>query len=152
MMPSSRSLLAAAAQSRQYCGAAKWAYEYWLSLNEGLVMLRSFEERERAAELIYVHSEEMRFANHIAGIRAVAAFAVRMLGLDGMTSEAYAQALIAARIEGLRPDALLERVQADLAANGVEVSLAELRAELDRASAQRNAADGRMPDLTPARN
>jgi hypothetical protein len=75
-----------------------------------------------------------------------------MLGLDGMTSEAYAQALIAARIEGLRPDALLERVQADLAANGVEVSLAELRAELDRASAQRNAADGRMPDLTPARN
>jgi hypothetical protein len=113
-------------------------------------MLRSFEERERAAELIYIHGEEMRFVNHIAGIRAVAAFAIRMLGLDGMTSEAYAQALIAARIEGLKPDALLKRVQADLAADGVEVTPAELKAELDRTSAQRSFADSRMPDLAPA--
>jgi hypothetical protein len=111
-------------------------------------MLRSFEERERAAEFVYIHGEEMRFANHISGIRAVAAFAIRLLGLDGMTSEAYAQTLIAARIDGLKPDALLERVQADLAANGVEVTLAELRAELDRTSAQRSFVDSRMPNLT----
>jgi hypothetical protein len=113
-------------------------------------MLRPFEERERAAEFIYIHGEEMRFVNHISGIRAVAAFAIRMLGLDGMTSEAYAQTLIAARIDGLKPDALLERVQADLAANGVEVTLAELRAELDRTSAQRSFVDSRMPDRAPA--
>ena len=115
-------------------------------------MLRSFEERERAAELIYIHGEEMRFINHIAGIRAVADLAIRLLGLDGMTSEAYAQALIAARIEGLKPAALLERVQADLAANGVEVPLAELEAEMVRTSAQRSFVDGRIAIPTPPRN
>ncbi|WP_457104351.1 ATPase inhibitor subunit zeta [Methylobacterium sp. P5_C11] len=113
-------------------------------------MLRSFEERERAAELIYMHGEEMRFTNHIAAIRAVADLAIRMLGLDGLTSEAYAQALIAARIEGLKPAALLERVQADLAANGVEVSLAELEAEMARISAHRSVVDGQMRNFAPA--
>jgi hypothetical protein len=113
-------------------------------------MLRSFEERERAAELIYVHGEEMRFTNHIAGIRAVADLAIRMLGLDGLTSEAYAQALIAARIEGLKPAALLERVQADLAANGVEVPLAELEDEMARMSAHRSVVDGQMGNFAPA--
>ncbi len=113
-------------------------------------MLRSFEDRERAAEFIYIHGEEMRFVNHISGIRAVAGLAILMLGLDGMTSEAYAQTLIAARIDGLKPDALLERVKADLAANGVEVTLAELRAELDRTSAQHSFVDSRMPDRAPA--
>ncbi|MCJ2050195.1 ATPase inhibitor subunit zeta [Methylobacterium sp. J-070] len=93
-------------------------------------MLRSFEDRERAAELIYIHGEEMRFASQIAGIRAVATFAVRLLGLDGKTAEDYAQALIASRIEGLKLDAVLERVRADLAANGIEVSVAELQAEM----------------------
>jgi len=113
-------------------------------------MLRSFEERERAAELIYIHGEEMRFTSHIAGIRAVADLAIRMLGLDGMTSKTYADALIAARIEGSKPAALLERVQADLAANGVEVSLAELQAEMARTSAQSSAVDGRMSRSAPA--
>ena len=101
-------------------------------------MLRSFEERERAAELKYIHDEEMRFKAHISAIRSVAALAVRKLGLDEVTAGAYAQALIAARIDGLKPDALLERVQADLAANGVEVPLAELQAEIARISAQRS--------------
>ncbi|GJE11075.1 ATPase inhibitor subunit zeta [Methylobacterium longum] len=113
-------------------------------------MLRSFEERERAAELIYIHGEEMRFTNHIAGIRAVADLAIRMLGLDGMTSEAYAQALIAARIEGLKPTALLERVQADLAANGVEVPLADLEAEMVQTSAQHSVVGGRMSNFAAA--
>ncbi|MGE8130898.1 ATPase inhibitor subunit zeta [Methylobacterium sp. NPDC080182] len=115
-------------------------------------MLRSFEERERAAELIYIHGEEMRFTSHIAGIRAVAELAIRLLGLDGMTSEAYARALIAARIEGLKPAALLERVRADLAANGVEVPLADLEAEMVQTSAQRSFADGRMASPTSPHN
>ena len=112
-------------------------------------MLRSFEERERTAELIYIHGEEMRFKNHIAGIRAVAGLAVRRMGLDEATSEAYAQALIAARIEGLQPDALLERIQYDLAANGVEVALEELQAELNRISAQRSFGGTRMSGFPP---
>lgn len=117
-------------------------------------MLKSFEERERAAELIYVHGEELRFTNHLAGIRAVASFAIARLGLDGVTSEAYAQALISTRIEGLKPEALLERVQADLAANGVDVPIAELQAEMARNSARRGLGDERaynfIPDQRPS--
>lgn len=106
-------------------------------------MLKAFEERERAAELLFVRGEEMRFAAHCYAVRSLAAYAMRKLGVDGQTSEAYARALIATLIEGVADDeALITRVQADLAANGVDVPLAELRIELMRSTAQTAGAAG----------
>jgi hypothetical protein len=84
-------------------------------------MLKAFEDRERAAEYLFARSEEARFAAHCAGIRALAAFAMAKLGVDGRTAEAYARALIAAMIEGLQDADLIERVRTDLSANGIEI-------------------------------
>ena len=91
-------------------------------------MLRSFEERERAEELLFVIGEERRFLNRRAGAKALADFAIRKLGCDGRTGCAYADVLIDAMIHGASNEALLERVRADLAANLADFSLEELRA------------------------
>ncbi|MDN3626002.1 DUF1476 domain-containing protein [Methylobacterium isbiliense] len=99
-------------------------------------MIKAFEERERAAELLFARYEEARFAAHCYAVRALAAYAVRQLGVNDQTSEAYARVLIAAMIGGVDDEALLARVQADLAANGVDVSLTDLRDEMRRSTAQ----------------
>ncbi|MFE1598899.1 DUF1476 domain-containing protein [Methylobacterium sp. ID0610] len=108
-------------------------------------MLKVFEERERAAEFLFVRAEEMRFAAHCYAVRSLASYAMSKLGVDGQTSEAYARVLIADMIGNMGDDdALLERVQADLSANGVHVSLAELRVEMMRSTARTAGATGLM--------
>ncbi|KAB1072758.1 DUF1476 domain-containing protein [Methylobacterium planeticum] len=99
-------------------------------------MGRLFEERERAAELMFARDEEARFIARCRRMRGLASFVADKLGVDGQTAEAYAVELIGALVQGMKDDALLLRVQADLAANGVSESLPTLRAALDRATAQ----------------
>ena len=99
-------------------------------------MGRLFEERERAAELMFARDEEARFIARCRRMRKMAAFVAEKLGVDAQTAEAYAVELIGALVQGMKDETLLERVQADLAANGVAESLPALRAELDRATAQ----------------
>ncbi|AWN38271.1 ATPase inhibitor subunit zeta [Methylobacterium radiodurans] len=107
-------------------------------------MLKAFEDRERAAETLFARTEEARFAAHCGGIRVLAAFAMAKLGVDGRTAEAYARVLIAAMIEGQRDADLVERVRADLRANGIEVAPEELQSVMLRAAASQ---DG--PALVP---
>lgn len=109
-------------------------------------MLKAFEDRERAAEYLFARTEEARFAAHCGGIRALAIFAMAKLGVDGRTAEAYARVLIAAMIEGQHDEDLIERVQADLRANGIDVPAGELRGVMLRATA---AQDGPPPETTP---
>ncbi|CAO4155658.1 ATPase inhibitor subunit zeta [Methylorubrum extorquens] len=90
-------------------------------------MLRSFEERERAEELLFVIGEKQRFLSRRASAQALAYFAVRKLGCDDQTSRAYAEVLIDAMVHGASDESLLERVQADLSANLADFSLEELR-------------------------
>ncbi|AWI90997.1 hypothetical protein C0214_23950 [Methylobacterium sp. DM1] len=91
-------------------------------------MLKSFEERERAQELLYVVGEQRRFLNRRAGAQALADFAIRKLGCDGQTSRDYADVLIDAMVHGASNEDLLERVRTDLAANVADFSVEELRA------------------------
>lgn len=99
-------------------------------------MARLFEERERAAELLFARAEEVRFLAHCHGIQSLAAFATNKLGFDAAAANAYADVLVTALLQGMKDEPLIERVRADLAANGQIVSVAELRAELARSSAQ----------------
>ena len=99
-------------------------------------MAKFFEERERAAELLFVRAEEARFIARCRGIRALAAYTAGKLGVDDHSAEAYAQELLGASVNGMSDQALLERVRADLEANRVIVNVTELRAELTRSTAQ----------------
>ncbi|MER2268689.1 ATPase inhibitor subunit zeta [Methylobacterium oxalidis] len=99
-------------------------------------MARLFEERERAAEMIFARDEEARFVARCRRMRGLAWYAADKLGVDARAAEAYAAELIASLVQGVKDEDLLERIRADLAANGVEESLGTLRAELSRLGAQ----------------
>lgn len=113
-------------------------------------MLKAFEDRERAAEYLFARTEEARFAAHCASVRALAIFAMARLGVDGQTAEAYARVLIAAMIEGQQDADLIERVRADLAANGIAVAHGELQAVMLRAGAIQEAPSA-VPPPEPIR-
>ncbi|KQP94664.1 MULTISPECIES: ATPase inhibitor subunit zeta [unclassified Methylobacterium] len=95
-------------------------------------MSRLFEERERAAEMRFVRSEEARFLAHCQGVKSLAAYAAELLGVDRLSSDAYADELMASVIQGARSQALVERVQADLRANGVSAEIGILAQQLCR--------------------
>ncbi len=99
-------------------------------------MSKIFEERERAAELLFVRAEEAQFMSYCQGVRSLAVYAMNKIGVDGHSAEAYAQELLSGFVQGLRKDALVARVRADLQANGVEVDIVDLQRELDRHAAQ----------------
>lgn len=99
-------------------------------------MARIFEERERAAELLFVRAEEAQFISYCQAVRSLAVYAIDKIGVDGHSAEAYAQELLSGFVQGLRKDALVERVRADLEANGVIVDAADLHRELNRYVAQ----------------
>ncbi|WP_336489508.1 DUF1476 domain-containing protein [Methylobacterium nigriterrae] len=99
-------------------------------------MGRLFEERERAAELLFARDEEARFIARCRRMRGLAGYVAEKLGVDAQTAEAYAVDLIACVVQGMKDEALIERVQADLAANGVVESAADLRVELARVTAK----------------
>lgn len=93
-------------------------------------MTRLFEERERAAELIFAHAEEVRFLSHRRGITSLAQWASERMGADAAATEAYAQALVAAMVEGATDEALIEQVRGDLEARGIAEPTERLRALL----------------------
>jgi hypothetical protein len=99
-------------------------------------MSKMFEERERAAEMLFVRAEEARFMIHCQGVRSLAAYAAEKLGIDEHGANAYAQELLSAAVQGTKDRDLIERVRTDLAAGGVIVDPGRLRRELNRPAAQ----------------
>lgn len=100
-------------------------------------MSRFFEERERAAEMLFVRGEEARFRLHAQGVRSLAAYAAQVLGTDQRSAEAYGEELMASVIQGTKDDALVDRVRADLEANGVAIDHGVLAQHLKQAPAPR---------------
>lgn len=97
-------------------------------------MPKFFEERQRAAEMLFVRSEQSRFITHSHRVQSLASYAAEMLGVDRRSAISYADELMSAVIQGMDDCALVERVRADLAANGVVVESAILARQLsDRA-------------------
>jgi hypothetical protein len=99
-------------------------------------MSKLFEERERAAEMLFVRAEEARFMMHCQGVRTLAAYAAKKLGIDEHGAGAYAHELLSALVHGTKDEDLIERVRADLEAGGVIADAARLRREMNRSTAQ----------------
>ena len=100
-------------------------------------MTRFFEERERAAEMLFVRQEEARFRAHAQGIQSLANFAAEALGVDHHSAVAYADELMTSVVHGAKDDVLVERVRADLEANGVIADSAVLFRQLKQPPAHR---------------
>ncbi|WFT80867.1 MULTISPECIES: DUF1476 domain-containing protein [unclassified Methylobacterium] len=99
-------------------------------------MTRLFEEREKAAELLFVRAEEARFLSYCQAVRSLAVYVMEKIGLDRYSAGPYAHELLSCLVYGLDKSALIERVAADLEANGVAVDRDDLRRELERSATQ----------------
>lgn len=97
-------------------------------------MSRFFEERERAAEMLFVRAEETRFLAQCQGVRSLAAYAADVLGVDPRSAAAYADELLASVVQCVPQQDLVERVRGDLEANGVTADAATLTHHLRKPS------------------
>lgn len=77
-------------------------------------MGRLFEQRERAAEGIFVHDEEARFVARRRGIEKLAAWAGESMEFDETGRAAYRNRLVDAFIGGIHEDEIVAAVQRDI--------------------------------------
>ena len=85
--------------------------------------MTTFDNREKGQEALYKHDQELGFKirnrrNKLFGVW----LADTHLGKSGEDSFAYAKEMVMAAFEHASDETLLEKVKADLAAAGVEVS------------------------------
>lgn len=77
-------------------------------------MAPMFDERERTAESIFVHDEQMRFIARRRGLETLAAWAADAMGMTSEDKSRYSLRLIEAFVGGTTEEKLAETVQTDL--------------------------------------
>jgi hypothetical protein len=99
--------------------------------------MRSIDDRQKGFEAQFVHGQELTFRITARRNRLLGLWAAGRLGLAaGEPAESYAKTVVAADFQAPGDDDVVEKVRGDLVAKGVEVTEAEVRAELTRAAAQ----------------
>ena len=99
--------------------------------------MNQFEERQKGFEARFVRDQELSFRLAARRNKLLGLWAAERLGLPpGAAAEAYAQTIVAADFQAPGDDDVIAQLRSDFAAKGVEISEAELRAELTRAAAE----------------
>lgn len=97
--------------------------------------MRGFDERQKAFEAEFKRNQELAFRITARRNRLLGLWAAERLGLPaGDAAEAYARTVVAADFAAPGEDDVVEKVRADLAAKRIDISEAEVRAELARAA------------------
>jgi hypothetical protein len=97
--------------------------------------MTSFDERKRGFEADFARDQDLSFRVTARRNRLLGLWAAERLGLAaGAAAEDYAKTVVAADFEAPGDDDIVEKVRGDLVANGIETTVAEVRAELGRAA------------------
>ena len=96
--------------------------------------MTTFDKREEGFEQQFAHDEELRFKATARRNKLLGLWAAEKLGKSGDEAAAYARELIAASIEGGEA-AVVSKINGDLAAKGVAIDEATLRAKFDELTA-----------------
>lgn len=99
--------------------------------------MTNFRERGKSFETEFSRNQELAFRITARRNRLFGVWAAEKLGLAaGEPVETYAKAVVAADFEAPGDDDVIAKVRADLAAKGIAIAEAELRAELARAAGE----------------
>jgi hypothetical protein len=98
--------------------------------------MTTFDKREEAFEKKYAVDEELKFKAGARRNRLLGLWVAEKLGKTGADADAYAKEVIAAEFEDAHEAAVVRKVVNDLAAKGVALSEAEIRARMDEFMAQ----------------
>ncbi len=106
--------------------------------------MRSFDERQKGFEAEFKRNQELSFRITVRRNRLLGLWAAERLGLpSGDAAEAYAKTVVAADFQAPGDDDVVEKLRADFAEKSVEITEAEVRAELARAALAARAQLGR---------
>jgi hypothetical protein len=96
--------------------------------------MRTFEDRQKGFEAEFKRNQELQFRVTARRNKLLGLWAAEKLGLQaGDAADAYARTVVDADFEKPGDSDVVEKVQKDLAAKGINLSEAQLRAELTRA-------------------
>lgn len=101
--------------------------------------MTTFDDRERGFESKFAHDEEMAFKAQARRDRLLAEWAGAKLGLVDRDLGDYVTAVWREDLKHPGDQDVFDKVKADLAAKGVEVSDGELRAKMDELLGQAQA-------------
>ena len=97
--------------------------------------MKSFEDREKGFEAEFKRNQELQFRAGARRNRLFGLWAAGRLGIGAADeADAYARTVVEADFERPGDGDVIEKVQKDLAAKGIEMSETQLRAELTRAT------------------
>jgi hypothetical protein len=93
--------------------------------------MTTFDQREQAFEAKQAHEEELKFKSTVRRDKWLGLWAAEKLGKTGAEADAYAEALIAAELDGNTADTIAEKLRADFEKAGVAQSLHQIRRKMD---------------------
>ncbi len=85
-----------------------------------------FEDREQAFENKFKHDQEIEFKVSVRRAKLVGLWAAEKMGLNAEAAEAYAKEVVSADLAEAGDADLVRKVKADLAAQGVAYSDADI--------------------------
>ena len=99
--------------------------------------MKSFEDRQKGFEAEFKRNQELQFRVTARRNRLFGLWAAGRLGIGaGDAAEAYARTVVDADFEKPGDSDVIAKVHGDLAAKGIDISEAQLRAELERAAGE----------------
>jgi hypothetical protein len=98
--------------------------------------MTTFDKREEGFEKRFAVDEELKFKALARRNRVLGLWVAEKLGLSGDAATAYAKDVVAADFEEKGDDDVLRKVEKDLAAKGIELTQAEIRAKMNELLAE----------------
>jgi hypothetical protein len=98
--------------------------------------MTTFDKREEAFEKKFALDEEQKFKAIARRNKFLGLWAAGRLGIVGDAASAYAKEVIASEFDGTGEAGVARKVSGDLAAKGMAVTEAELRAKMNEFLAQ----------------
>ena len=93
--------------------------------------MTTFDKREEGFEKKYALDEEQKFKAEARRNKLLGLWVADKLGMSGEEANAYAREVVAADFEEAADRDVVHKVTDDLAAKGIAISEAELRAKMD---------------------
>ena len=98
--------------------------------------MTTFDKREEGFEKKFALDEELRFKAEARGNKLLGLWVAAQLGLSGDEANAYAREVVTAEFEEAGDGDVVRKVTGDLAAKGVAVTEAQIRAKMGELMAQ----------------
>jgi hypothetical protein len=98
--------------------------------------MSSFDKREEGFEKKFAMDEESKFKAMARRNRLLGLWVAEKLGISGEAAAAYAKEVVAADFEQPGDNDVVHKVMRDLAAKGIAITEAQLRAKMDELLAQ----------------